>query len=114
MPVTLDWVSGRTKIAGFPLGISSLFVKKASRPPVPRLSKDDRMLVAVRDELYGGSWDSMREDLKSRVKGKPHVYEIAFRLADRIEVDLGRIRRLQGLETRHKVNLSELIRTGGR
>jgi hypothetical protein len=94
-------------------------VKKARRPAsterrLPRLSQDDRMLIVLRDELYGGSWQMMREDLESRLKNRPHVFRLAFRTADRIAVDLGRIRRLEQMEARHGINLADSIRSGGR
>lgn len=72
------------------------------------------MLVVLRDELYGGSWKMMREDLEARLRNRPHVFRLALRKVDRISLDLGRIRRLQQLEIRHAINLAEAVRSGGR
>lgn len=72
------------------------------------------MLVVLRDELYGGSWQMMREDLEARLKNRPHVFRLALRKAERIALDLGRIRRLQQLEAKHGINLADAIRSGGR
>ncbi len=69
------------------------------------LGEKERVALAVRDELYDGSWDRMREDLESRREGRTYV----FRLASRIEEDIRTIRRLSAFERRHKVNLSEYV-----
>jgi hypothetical protein len=83
---------------------------KRAAEEAPSLTKDDRMLVVLRDELYGGSWKEMLSDLRARLKNKPFV----FKLAHRIEADISRIEKLMTYESRSSVNLSDLIRTGGR
>jgi hypothetical protein len=60
------------------------------------------MLVALRDELYGGSWDRMERDLRDRLEGNPYV----FKLADRIEEDIERIEKLRRYEKEHGFVLS--------
>ena len=69
------------------------------------LGEKERVVLAVRDELYSGSWEHMREDLEAREKGRTYV----FRLASRIEEDLRTIRKLSGFERRHSVNLSQYL-----
>ncbi len=70
------------------------------------LGDKERVALAVRDELYDGSWERMREDLDSRREGRTYV----FRLASRIEEDLRTIRKLSAFERRHDVDLSKYVR----
>ncbi len=72
---------------------------------LPKLSSDEKELVLLRDELYGGSWDAMLDDLNSRLEGKPYV----FKLARRIEEDITLIGKLRKIEDKEGVNLAELI-----
>jgi len=69
------------------------------------LTENERVALAVRDELYGGSWDRMKKDLRARAAGRPYV----FRLASRIEEDLRALEKLSAFERRHGVNLSEYL-----
>ena len=46
------------------------------------LTADERMLIALRDELYGGSWDQMLKDLQERLKGRPYIFKLADRGRD--------------------------------
>lgn len=64
------------------------------------------MLIALRDELYVGSWERMLQDLRDRLQGRPYI----FKLVNRIEEDLTRIERLQAFELKHRVNLADLVR----
>jgi hypothetical protein len=52
------------------------------------------MLLAMRDELYDGSWDRMETDLNNRRAGRPYMY----RLVDTIDADLAAIRSLRDRE----------------
>lgn len=67
------------------------------------LSKEEKMLLVLRDELYSGSWERMEKDLQDRRTGKPYIYK----LVHRIEEDLVRIEKLRSYELKHRVNLSE-------
>ncbi len=67
------------------------------------LSEEETMLVTLRDELYAGSWDKMRQDLADRLQGRPYI----FKLVNRIEEDLQRIDKLHGYENEHGVNLAD-------
>jgi len=69
------------------------------------LSGEDRTLIVIRDELYGGLWDEMVRDLEARLAAKPYV----FKLATRIEDDIVRIRRLREFEQGHGVNLKDYV-----
>ena len=70
------------------------------------LSPDERTLVTLRDELYGGSWDQMLGDLRDRLKGKPYI----FKLVNRIQDDIARIEKLSEYEKKHKINLAEFLK----
>jgi len=67
------------------------------------LSPDERTLVALRDEIYNGSWDLMLGDLRDRLKGKPYI----FKLVNRIQDDIARIEKLSDYEKKHKTNLAD-------
>ena len=73
---------------------------------VSGLSADERTLLTLRDELYGGSWDQMRGDLKDRLGNKPYI----FKLVSRIQDDLKRIDRLSDYEQKNKVNLADFLK----
>jgi hypothetical protein len=70
------------------------------------LTPDERMLVTLRDDLYGGSWDRMLKDLRERLNNKPYI----FKLVNRIQDDITRIEKLSEYEKKHKVNLAEFLR----
>lgn len=74
------------------------------------MSKAEKMLVAVRDELYEGSWEMMLKDLEARMRGKPYV----FKLANRIEDDIAAIKRLRKFERENGVDLAEVISWPGK
>lgn len=65
------------------------------------LSAEEKMLITLRDELYGGSWVRMLKDLNDRLKGRPYI----FKLVARIKEDVKRIDKLQDYEKKNKINL---------
>ncbi|MBE7493056.1 MAG: hypothetical protein HS108_15050 [Planctomycetes bacterium] len=67
------------------------------------LSEEAKMLLVLRDELYGGSWDRMDQDLSNRLKGRPYI----FKLVNRMEEDRERIKVLRSYEEKHKINLRD-------
>ena len=69
------------------------------------LSEEERMLLDLRDELYDGSWDSMMRDLDDRLKGRPYI----FKLVNRIQDDIRRIKKLRRYEQTYHVNLTEYV-----
>jgi hypothetical protein len=73
---------------------------------VAGLSPDEKTLVTLRDELYGGSWDQMLGDLRDRLKGKPYI----FKLVNRIQDDIARIEKISDYEKKHKINLAEFLK----
>lgn len=72
------------------------------------LTPEERMLIVLRDELYGGSWDRMLQDLRDRLRGRPYI----FKLVNRIQEDIARIEKLQEYEKKHGVNLGDFIKGG--
>jgi hypothetical protein len=70
------------------------------------LASEEKMLITLRDELYGGSWERMLKDLGDRLKGRPYI----FKLVNRIKDDLKRIEKLQEYEEKNKVNLADQIK----
>ena len=71
------------------------------------LSEEDKLLLVLRDELYGGSWETFTTDLNKKLIKRPYI----FRMANRIEEDIERIKRLVQYETKHpEVNLYDLIK----
>ena len=112
-------------MAGRPRASKAVAKKKRSTPRPPdggasadsasaaeefarRLTENERTALAIRDELYGGSWTRMREDLEARRTGRPYV----FRLASRIDEDLRIIEKLSEYESREKVDLSAYVEEG--
>ena len=59
---------------------------------------EERMLLEIRDQLYGGSWDAFLEDLTARLESRPHVFEVgppSQRLEDTIQRHLRLIRQMK-------------------
>ena len=69
------------------------------------LAHEERVLLLVRDELYGGSWHELEADLLARRERKPAI----FKLNTRIDEDLGRISNLRAYEREHGVDLRRLL-----
>ena len=72
---------------------------------VRTLGEESRMLVVLKAQLYGGSWEPMIDDLRNRLAGKPYI----FKLANRIQDDIERIEQLRKYELEHKVDLSNYV-----
>ncbi len=72
---------------------------------VRRLSEEHKMLVALKAQLYGGSWEPMLDDLRNRLAGKPYI----FKLVHRIQDDIERIEEMQKFEAEHKIDLAEYV-----
>ena len=72
---------------------------------VSRLSEEHKMLVVLKSQLYGGSWEPMLDDLRNRLEGKPYI----FKLASRIQDDIDRIEELNGFEQEYGVDLADYV-----
>ncbi len=72
---------------------------------VRQMSREERMLVVLKRNLYEGAWDDMVADLKARLEGRPYI----FRLANRIADDLERIEHLRAYEAENDVDLSDYV-----
>ena len=80
-------------------------VDRQARQFVERLSREERMLVLLKRELYDGRWDDMIADLRARLEGRPYI----FKLVNRITEDLERIERLRAFEDAHGLDLSDYV-----
>ena len=69
------------------------------------LSEEHRMLVVLKAQLYGGTWEPMLDDLRNRLKGKPYI----FKLANRIHDDIERIEEMMEFEGEHNVDLADYV-----
>jgi 6-phosphogluconate dehydrogenase len=72
---------------------------------VKSLTQEQRMLIVLKAQLYGGTWEQMLDDLKNRLAGKPYI----FKLANRIQDDIERIEQMSAFEAEHNVNLSDYV-----
>ena len=72
---------------------------------VNRLSNEHRMLVVLKAQLYGGSWEPMLDDLENRLKGKPYI----FKLSNRIKDDIDRINEMRSFEASQDIDLADYV-----
>ena len=68
-------------------------------------TREERMLVVLKRELYDGNWDEMEADLQARLEGRPYIFKLANRIGD----DLQRISQLREFERRHGVDLGDYV-----
>lgn len=69
------------------------------------LTRQERLLLELRDLFYDGAWDGLRKDLEARQKRKPFI----IKLNTRVEADLEFIAKLQAYEEEHKINLRHFL-----
>lgn len=84
---------------------SKTSVSKALSDFIDGLSEEHRMLVVLKAQLYGGSWEPMLDDLENRLEGKPYI----FKLINRIKDDIERIQQMQDFEKEHNVDLADYV-----
>jgi hypothetical protein len=72
---------------------------------VAGLSDEHRMLVILKAQLYGGTWEPMLDDLQNRLEGKPYI----FKLVNRIKDDIERIEQMRKFEQEHNIDLTEYV-----
>ena len=72
------------------------------------LTETERVTLIVRDELFGGSWESYQKDLEARAPGRPNGIKQASRIQDHRKA-LEKLRRVEG---RHGVNLTDYLGEG--
>jgi len=80
-------------------------VSRAVSDFVESLSEEQRMLVVLKAQLYGGTWEPMLDDLRNRLAGKPYI----FKLVDRIQDDIERIEQMKKFEAEHNVDLADHV-----
>ena len=79
--------------------------KKTVMEYIKSLSAEHKMLIVLKNQLYGGKWEPMYQDLKNRLEGKPYI----FKLANRINDDLERIEQMRKFEKENYVDLGEHV-----
>lgn len=72
---------------------------------VQGLGEEHRMLIALKRQLYDGNWESMLDDLRNRLAGKPYI----FKLASRIQGDIERIEQMSEFEAEHNIDLADYV-----
>jgi chromosomal replication initiation ATPase DnaA len=72
---------------------------------VSSLTDEQKMLVVLKRQLYDGDWETMLDDLKNRLAGKPYI----FKLANRIQDDIARIEVLRKFEAEHNIDLADYV-----
>jgi len=80
-------------------------VRKVVSDYVNALNEEQRMLIILKRQLYGGSWEPMLEDLENRLNGKPYI----FKLANRIQDDIERIEQMRLFEKEQDVDLADYV-----
>ena len=80
-------------------------VSKAVSDFVDRLSDEHRMLIILKRQLYGGSWEPMLDDLQNRLEGKPYI----FKLVNRINDDIERIEQMRNFESEQGIDLADYV-----
>ena len=84
---------------------SEATVQKVVEDYIAKLTDEHRMLVVLKSQLYGGSWEPMLEDLNNRLADKPYI----FKLVNRINDDIERIQEMKNFEDKHNIDLSNYI-----
>ena len=72
---------------------------------INNLTEEQRMLIVLKRQLYDGSWETMLNDLRNRLAGKPYI----FKLVNRIQDDIERIEGLQKFEQEQNVDLADYV-----
>jgi len=67
------------------------------------LTYEEKQLILLCEELYDKKWDRFLIDLEERLKGRPYI----FRLVNRIEEDIKRVKKLQAIEADYNISLFE-------
>lgn len=80
-------------------------LNKAGSEYVAALSDEHRMLVVLKAQLYGGTWEPMLDDLRNRLSGKPYI----FKLVNRIKNDIERIEEMEKFEAENDVDLADYV-----
>ncbi|UCG49338.1 MAG: hypothetical protein JSU94_06045 [Phycisphaerales bacterium] len=80
-------------------------VSKVITDYVQGLSNEHKMLVILKAQLYGGTWDPMLDDLVNRRQGKPYI----FKLVNRINDDIERIESMRKFEEQHSIDLADYV-----
>jgi hypothetical protein len=82
-----------------------LVANQAIQEFVKALSREHRMLIILKGQLYEGSWEPMLEDLNNRLAGKPYIIKLATRIKDDIE----RIEQMRAFEEEYSIDLTDFV-----
>ena len=80
-------------------------VSQVVRDYAGQLSNEHRMLIVLKAQLYGGTWEPMLDDLQNRLAGKPYI----FKLVNRIKDDIQRIEEMKKFEEEHHIDLADYV-----
>ena len=80
-------------------------VDKVVSDYVRGLGDEHKMLIALKAQLYGGSWQPMLDDLRNRLAGEPYIIKLATRIQD----DIARIEQMQTFEAEHNIDLADCV-----
>ena len=80
-------------------------VDRAISDYVNSLGDEHKMLIALKVQLYGGSWQPMLDDLNNRLVGEPYIIKLATRIQD----DIARIEQMQQFEAEHNIDLADRV-----
>jgi hypothetical protein len=72
---------------------------------VDALSAEEVILFTFRDEIYGGKWERMLQELTDRLRGKSCV----FRLVNRVLEDCARVEKMMKYEAENNVDLAPYV-----
>jgi len=72
---------------------------------VAELTEQEKVLIVCNDQLYGGRWDLLRNDLQNRLDGQPYVLKLGTRIKD----DLERVQKLEAIEKEFQIKLSDFV-----
>lgn len=80
-------------------------VNKEITDYISGLSDEHRMLVILKTQLYGGTWEPMVDDLFHRLMEPPRIRKLEVRINE----DVKRIEEMQKFEVEHNIDLADYI-----
>ncbi|MCX7804447.1 MAG: hypothetical protein N3A38_04570 [Planctomycetota bacterium] len=78
---------------------------------VAGIQEHEKVLILVKEELYGGSWARLEADLQARLAGKPYLFKI--KTGRVLQRDLEAVRRMRKYEEAKGCDLAKILREKG-
>ncbi len=78
---------------------------------VAGIKEHEKVLILVKEELYGGSWARLEADLQARLAGKPYLFKI--KTGRVLQRDLDAVRRMRKYEEEKGCDLAKILREKG-